>query len=190
MNPDPKIIKACIEGSERAMYSLYDHCYHRMMGVCMRYMNNTDDASAALNRAFLKIVTNLKKWDETRSFDAWAKKITINTLIDVCRKANTLRHQLPISPIDELNEPQMPVHLNGADQNLSSEHLERMINELPDMHRTVFNLYALDGYSHAEVADALGCSGSASKWYLHQARRMLKEKLEQFLIEEKKLQHG
>jgi RNA polymerase sigma factor (sigma-70 family) len=190
MNPDPKLIKACIQGDERAFRALFSCCYSLMMAICVRYLGNPDDARGVVNQAFYKIVKNLKTWDEDRSFEAWAKKITVNTAIDECRKNQQHKKHMPLTPIDDVHEVWMPISVNDAEYSLSVEALETMIRELPELHRRVFNLHAIDGYSHAEIADVLDCSVSASKWYLHQARKILKEKLENIFSEEKKINHG
>lgn len=190
MNPDKAVITACKKGDERAFYSLFSCCYSVMMGICMRYLGDKDEANATVNQAFLKIIKNLDKWDDGRPFEAWAKTITINMVIDVCRQKNVRHKNMPLSPLETVQDHQLGVNENFADRKFEAEILERMILNLPEMHRQVFNLYALDGFSHAEIATLLNCSVSASKWYLHQARKILQGQLNDSPIMENKYHHG
>lgn len=160
------------------------------MGICMRYLGDQDESKSAVNQSFLKIISNLDKWDESRPFEAWAKRITINTVIDICRQNNARTVKMPLTHVEDLNENWAGIAVNEAAARLDTEQLEFMISSLPEMHRSVFNMYAIDGYTHSEIAAMLNCSVSASKWYLHQARKLLQEQLEAYLIAEKKYQHG
>ena len=153
-------------------------------------MCDEQEANSIVNKAFLKIIQNLAKWDKKRPFEAWARTITVNTALDACRKKSTLNQNMPMAPLEIASNNSTAISLNSAEGSLNAEILEKMINALPDMHRQVFNLFAIDGFNHKEVAELLDCSESSSKWYLHQARKMLQEKLENLLLNEKKYQHG
>lgn len=190
MKPDIDIIMACKKGDERAYFALFSLCYGHMKSICIRYLGDELEADGAVNKAFLKIVMNLDKWDVKRPFEAWARTITVNTALDACRKKKSQSKNMPLTPIDDAGNDNNIISINEADEKLNAELLERMIYELPDMHKQVFNLFALDGFSHKEIAEKLDCSVSASKWYLHQARKILQEKLDVFLMNEKKYQHG
>lgn len=190
MNPDIAVIQACKRGDERAYHALFSCCYGVMMGICVRYLGEQEEAKSVLNQAFLKIVRNLPSWDEQRPFEAWAKTITINTAIDACRQIKAQKKNMPLSPLEMVQDSWIGTNENYADLSFDAERLERLVAALPETHRQIFNLYALDGYSHAEIAELLNCSVSASKWYLHQARKILQENLKEMMMAEKKYQHG
>lgn len=178
MNPDPKLIKACIRKDRQAQEQLYRLCFSSMMGVCVRYFRNESDAVAALNEAFLKIINNLHKRNEQIPFEAWIRRISINTSIDAFRKNKSYKTHIQSGWEHGLPEQQdSGYEINQADLKLDAEAIEKMIQELPPMSKQVFNLFAIDGYSHKEIADLLGISSGTSKWHVSFARKELKQKL-------------
>lgn len=173
MRPDPRLIAACIREERKAQSELYQLCYGTLMGVCMRYCRNRDDAAAALNLGFLKLLKGLKGWKEHVPFEAWARRIMINTLIDEFRRSKSYRSRFSIE--EELPPGAREPVFNEADMRLDAEALEALIQELPPVSRQVFNLFALDGYSHAEIGQMLGMTESTSKWHVHFARKYIRE---------------
>lgn len=178
MNPDPKLIKACIRKDRRAQEQLYRLCFSSMMGVCMRYFRNESEAVAALNEAFLKILNNLQKRGESTPFEAWIRRITINTAIDAFRKNKSYKaHIQPGWEFGVHEQEESGFEINEAALQLDAEAIEQMIQELPPMSMQVFNLFAIDGYSHKEIGDLLGISPGTSKWHVSFSRKELKKKL-------------
>jgi len=178
MNPNPKIIKGCIRKDRRAQEQLYRLCFSSMMGICMRYFRNESEAIAALNGAFLKILNNLQNRGDHIPFEAWIKRITINTAIDAFRKNRSYKAHIQPGWDSGIHEEQAAgFEINDADLQLDAEAIEQMIHELPPMSKQVFNLFAIDGYSHKEIADLLGISIGTSKWHVSFARKELKQKL-------------
>lgn len=173
MQPDPKIIRKCLKQDRRAQQLLYKDCFAVLMGICSRYYKNKDESVAALNMGFLKILKSLDKRKENVPFKAWISRIMINTIIDEYRKTRTYKER--ISPVDfaEPHEEPEPVHLNDAEMNLDAEDVEQMLLQLPPTTRRVFNLYAIDGYSHDEVAELLQMKPGTSKWHVSTARKQL-----------------
>lgn len=173
---DPKILRACADGDRRAQNELYRLCYSPLMSVCMRYKKDRDDAASMLNVGFLKILQNIHKYDSTTPFVAWIKRIMINTMIDDYRK--TKKDQIVESR--DFSERQVDIDgidFNLADKQFDADQIRMIINELPEMTLKVFNLYAIDGYSHKEIGTMLGMSDGTSKWHLSNARQKIKEKL-------------
>ncbi|MAT56198.1 MAG: RNA polymerase subunit sigma-24 [Saprospirales bacterium] len=174
---DRKLLRDARKGDSRAQYRLYRWCFPILMSVCSRYRNVEADAVAMLNEGFLKIVTKLDKYREDQPFEAWIKRIMINTLIDDFRKNRQVRELVEYHDFTDFNDHDQLTDLNTADLQFDAAELEAMIHSLPPMSRKVFNLYAIDGYSHKEVGKLLGISEGTSKWHLSFARKRLQDML-------------
>lgn len=176
MTIEPKILTACAAGDRRAQNELYRLCYSHLMSVCIRYKPDRDEAASMLNVGFLKILQNLDKYSSDTPFIAWIKRIMINTMIDDYRK----HKKDQVVEQRDFNEPQFDIKgfdVNEADRAFDAAEIRAIIGELPEMTKKVFNLYAIDGYNHKEVAKMLGMSEGTSKWHLSNARKKLKELL-------------
>jgi RNA polymerase sigma-70 factor (ECF subfamily) len=161
-----------------------------MLSICFRYFNNEEDALDAMNRSFLKIFDKIRQFKAEGSLDVWLRRITVNTCLDVL-KQNKKYHQNFIHT-DEFSlygEPADENELQDENQSallaLPSDAIYELVLQLPPASRTVFNLYAIDGYSHVQIAEQLKISTGTSKWHLSNARKILSEKLLQ-LVKEKK----
>lgn len=177
-----EIIQACIKKERKAQFELFKLCYGFLMAICRRYYSNKEDSEAILNKAFLKILDNLKKYRTEVPFKLWIRRIMINTIIDEFRKEKKYREQMQFSesPVEENNS-----ELNIADLKLDAAYLYKMLDELPDMSRKVFCLFAIDGFKHSEIAVQMEISEGTSKWHVSNARSLLREMLEK--IEKKTL---
>lgn len=149
------------------------------MSVAMRYKTNPEDAKAMVNQAFLKIMTNIQKYTFDGPFEAWIRRIMINTLIDDFRKIQKERDRIEHIDFSETNGNSYGFNFNEAEQIFSVGELEAMIHQLPNMTRNVFNLFAIDGYKHKEIADLFGISIGTSKWHLANARKKLLQMLQE-----------
>ncbi|SDK23804.1 RNA polymerase sigma-70 factor, ECF subfamily [Catalinimonas alkaloidigena] len=152
---------------------LYQHFYSYAMSICMRYAPNREDALEILNDGFMKIFTKIdKRYDTSRSFAGWLRRIMINTALDYYRKQARQPHE------EELQQA-AAVSLDG-DQlaQLQYEELVDMVQKLTPAYRTVFNLYAIDGFNHEEIAAMLHISVGTSKSNLAKARVKLQHMLE------------
>lgn len=155
-----------------AQENLYKLLSPTMMGICLRYTPDQDTAADVLQLGFIKVFQKLGDFRMEGSFEGWVKRIMVNTAIEAYRKN---KRTLVTVSLDEVNE---------GDQGFGLDHLEtqdllKMIQELPNGYRVVFNLYAIEGYSHKEIAAELGISEGASKSQLSRARTVLKEKIKQ-----------
>ena len=176
--PDSQLIKGCLKQDRRAQERLYRECFAVLMGICTRYYRNKDESVAAMNLGFLKILTNLNKKKEGVPFEPWIRRIMINTIIDEFRRSRAYRET--ISPVDfsePLEQPQ-GFSVNTAELNSDAEDVERMLQALPPATRQVFNLFAIDGYPHADIAALLDISEGTSKWHVAAARKLLTQWLE------------
>ncbi|MEM6264050.1 MAG: RNA polymerase sigma factor [Bacteroidota bacterium] len=181
MNITPQLLKACKRQDRRAQSALYKACFQPLMGICMRYQKNEADAVAALNQAFLKIIQKLDTYPPKVPFEAWAKRITINTLIDVYRAQKRHQDKVAYYEFYETDDFTGLVSFNEADQQLDAQEIEQLIQQLPDMSRKVFNLFAIDGYSHKEICKMLDISEGTSKWHVSSARKFLRKRLEHLI---------
>ncbi len=147
----------------------------------MRYHKQEADALSVLNMGFLKILKNLKKRKPDTPFEPWIRRIMINTIIDEFRKDKRHRAHMTYTDFDDRSDLDDYIDFNEADRQFDAAAIEQMICQLPDMSRQVFNLYAIDGYSHAEIAQMLGISVGTSKWHVSTARSTVKQMLLQQL---------
>lgn len=177
MNINPQIIKGCKKQDRKAQSELYRLCFNVLMGVCIRYMRNEPDAVSVLNLGFLKILNNLDKHKPNVPFDAWIRRIMINTIIDEFRKSKKHREHMEYTDFEKGAYHEHFVDVNAADSKFDAEALEELIQQLPPVSRKVFNLYAIDGYTHKEIGKMLNISDGTSKWHLSFARKKLREML-------------
>ncbi|MAY83143.1 MAG: RNA polymerase subunit sigma-24 [Flavobacteriales bacterium] len=178
MHIDKELINACLENDRLAQNSLYKLVFSYLMSHCIRYKKDYQTAGNSLNGIFLKILTHLGDYDvEGSSFQAWIKRIAVNQLIDEYRKEEREKKHLVFE--EKLNSNELN-HSSYDRQMLEmeSEYLRRMISELPPKTAAVFNLYAIDGYKHKEIAEMLDISINTSKWHLSDARKKLQARLE------------
>lgn len=170
------IIKECIQKDRKCQQVLYKAFYGYAMGICLRYTNDRDEAVEVLNKGFFKVFTHLDRFDTTRPFKSWLGRIMMNTSID------HYRSNLKMAYVIDLEEASQVSIGDLSDSNLNYADLISMVQKLPPAYRTVFNLFAVEGYSHEEIAELLGISVGTSKSNLHKARKKLKQMI--FLTEE------
>jgi RNA polymerase sigma factor (sigma-70 family) len=167
--PDEKIkhlIKRCIENDRRSQKELYKCFYALAMGICLRYANNKEDAVSIMNEGFFKVFNKIGIYDFDRPFEGWLRRIMTNTAIDFYR--STLRFVENTTDLDG-HENTAYIADTGLEK-LYYKDLLDMVQALTPGYRTVFNLYALEGYSHEEIAEMLGISTGTSKSNLFKAR--------------------
>jgi RNA polymerase sigma factor (sigma-70 family) len=169
---DAGLIEACLKEDRAAQAQLYKKYYGAMMAVCMRYLGNRDNALEVLNNAFLKVFRNLGDYAFKGSFEGWIKRIVYHCALDYIRQNAKYSHHA--------NVEELPLSVEATVmQKLYVEDLLSLLAEVPLSSRTVFNMYVLDGYKHDEIAKELGISSGTSKWHLSEARRFLKQKIEE-----------
>ena len=165
------IIKGCIKKDRSSQHLLYKEFYSYCMAICRRYSLNDFDAADVLNDGFLKVFTHIEKYDPEKPFKSWLGKIITNTAID------HYRANLKFTDHDELSTHENIGHVAAVYDRLAYKDLLELVQELSPAYRTVFNLYAIDGYTHEEIADLLKISIGTSKSNLFKARQKLQEKL-------------
>lgn len=180
MDIQPKLIALCIKQDRKAEYELYKLSYSYLMSICTRYSKDKDSASEALNMGFLKILKNLVNYKPEVPFKAWIRRIMINTLIDEYRKNKKERER--VTYVEEYYDNSDFSEVNEALSRINYNQILEEINKLPAATRKVFNLFAIDGYSHKEIGEMLDISEGTSKWHLNAARQKLKEYIENSVL--------
>ncbi len=167
-----QLIKRCIARERLAQKQLYDQYAPAMYSVVRRYIYSDHIVQEVMNDAFFKVFTNLEQYAHQGAFGGWIRRIFVNTIMDRLRRDRKEREILHTKPAEEdgLIESE-------AITNMSFKELLLHIHELPEMHRTVFNMYVFDDFTHKEIALQLLISEVNCRWYLKDARRRLREKI-------------
>jgi len=177
------IIKGCLSDDKKSQEMLYRKYAATLFGLCLRYCRTRAEAEDVLQEGFVKIFSNLKNYKYQGSFEGWLKRIVINTAL------NSYRDNLKkgfMQNIDNIYDSD--IH-SQANENVFGKYavddLMKLIQELPDGYRAVFNLYAIEGFNHKEIADMLDITESTSKSQLSRARKYLQNKLAETSINSK-----
>jgi RNA polymerase sigma factor (sigma-70 family) len=165
------LIRECLRGSPQHQRLLYDRFAGKMYVVCLRYARMPADAADILQEGFVKVFTKLGQYNFQGSFEGWIRRIMVNTAL---RTYQRQRFEQELSGFERL--PEAPVDPEALSA-LSEAELLRLIGRLPEGYRLVFNLVAIEGYSHAEAAEILEIQESTSRSQLTKARRWLCEQL-------------
>jgi RNA polymerase sigma-70 factor (ECF subfamily) len=176
----PSLIALCIKQDRKAEFELYKLTYSYLMSICMRYSKDKDTASESLNLGFLKILKNLTSYKSSIPFKSWIRRVMVNTLIDEYRKNK--REKEKIMYVNEYYDSPDFSEVNEALSRLNYQQLLSQINLLPEATKKVFNLFAIDGYSHKEIGEMLMISEGTSKWHVNAARQKLKEYIENSVL--------
>ena len=164
-------IQACVARERWAQRKLYEDYYGPLMGLCLRYADNQDDALDILHDGYIKVFRHIGKYQPGTSLIAWMRRIMVNTAIDYYRKKTRRR-------TEDLDEAQgIQSHEPGAVSQMATETILGCIQQLSPAYRSVFNLYVIEGFSHKEIADILSITESTSRSNLVKARLKLREML-------------
>ena len=166
------LIQRSLKNDRKAQKAIYDSLFGKMCALCKRYARTDEDAYEILNTGFLKVFRYLDRYELGTNFEQWVKTIMINTSLDYLRSTRTYREIISYD-----NNFEGTGSYNLALPNLRIEELYRMIKRITPMSQTVFNLYAIDGFSHKEIAQMLDISIGTSKWHLFEARRQLQSQV-------------
>ena len=175
---DQSIIDKCKVNDRRAQEKLYEWFYVKLMPTCMRYHKNEEDARHILNIGFVKMCKNLDKLKDGTPFEAWVRRIVMNTIIDEFRKNKKYIQLVDNKDTDRELELAGTTVENSIWSKLETDVLMGLLKRLPDVSRKVFNLYVIDGYSHKEIGAMLDISDGTSKWHLSNARKLLRGMVE------------
>jgi RNA polymerase sigma factor (sigma-70 family) len=165
------LLDGCRREDRRSQEMLYKLLASKMLVVCMRYAKDRFEAEDMLQIGFVKVFQKVKEFRGDGSFEGWIRRIMVNTAIEIYRKNQRM---LNVVDVDEAYDvPQVTFDMNE----LEAKDLMKAVQSLSTGYRMIFNLYAIEGYSHREIAEQLGISEGASKSQLSRARAILKEKI-------------
>lgn len=171
-----KLVERCAEGDRKYQQLLYKALYGRMLGACLRYANDTEEAKDFLHEGFIKVFEKIKDFKHTGSFEGWVRRIIVNNTIDYLRKKKKMNLDYDKQEILEQLDDNSDNDLETMKlQNLTAEKIVGLIQELTPGYRTVFNMYVIEEYSHKEIAEMLNISIGTSKSNLAKAKDKLRE---------------
>jgi RNA polymerase sigma-70 factor, ECF subfamily len=157
--------------------ALYAHCYEPMIKVCNRYTNDAETSASLYNDAMFKVFKKIEAYKEDGKIMGWVKRIVVNTCIDYVR----LKTPMPTIEIKETNEAEYAIE-EIVLHRMSALEIQKTIKQLPKNIATIFNLYVYEEYNHTEIAELLQIPAGTSRYYLSEARRLLKGKIENNII--------
>ena len=163
-----EIIAGCAIASEKHQELLYKWYYGYVMAISLSYCTSRDIAQEITHDSFMKIFGSLNKFDEKQALKSWIRKITVNTAIDYYRRNKKHLNHLDVS------EYSTEIPSSNIIDQLSIDDIYKIIEELPEMLKVVFNLYEIEGYSHKEIVRLVGIKESSSRTYLMRAKMKLR----------------
>jgi len=175
---DETLVQKCISGNADAQRELFDRFSPLMLGVAMRYIKDKERAEDVLQDGFIKVFKNIYRFEHKGSLEGWIRRIIVNTALDQLRKYKKEQTNIELDDVSfEL------VQKSDAEERLQAEVLMEIIQQLPDGYRIVFNMFAIEGYSHKEIADELNITESTSKSQYSRAKSVLRKTLKKYNIE-------
>ena len=163
------LIALAVQQNRHAQQQIYEKYSPKMLGVCRQYIRDIHAAEDVMITAFMKVFSNLKHFENKGSFEGWIRRIMINESISYIRAKKQL------SFIEDM--PYADSGFNNIESGLSVDDIQSLIDNLPDGYRMIFNLYAIEGFKHREIAEILGISEGTSKSQLSHARKLLQEQI-------------
>jgi RNA polymerase sigma-70 factor (ECF subfamily) len=167
---DEQIVKGCIEKNAIAQKHLYEKHVRKMMGVCLRYADNHEEAEDVVQNGFISVFENIASYKGTGSLEGWIRKIMVNTALTNIRKNKKLKQNIELESVEFM----LPSNAHAGDS-FAAKDLLKIIQTLPVGFRTVFNLYAIEGYSHKEIGEMLNISEGTSKSQYSRAKAHLQK---------------
>jgi RNA polymerase sigma factor (sigma-70 family) len=165
------LMEGCKAGNRKMQELLYKQTASKMLAVCMRYAKDHMEAEDSLQMGYIKIFQKISEYRGEGSFEGWMRRIMVNTAIESYRK--NIKSMNVVSIDESFEQPSTGFDLNR----LGMQDLMKIIQNLADGYRMVFNMYAIEGYSHKEIAELLGITEGASKSQLSRARAILKQEI-------------
>lgn len=170
---ETEIIQGCLKGNAKFQKLLYDKYTRVMMGVCLRYAANQHEAQDILQDGFVKVFQKLDTYSGKGAFEGWMRRVFVNTALDQLRKKKEERFNIDIDSVEYQLEA-----TGSVLEKIAAEDLLKVIQQIPVGYRTIFNLYAIEGYSHKEIAEELGITVNTSKSQYSRAKGYLRQRVE------------
>lgn len=180
---ESEMIKGSLKNNRESQKALYEYYYNKMLGVCLRYSKDSDEAKEILHEGFFKVFTNLKNFKTTDSFEEWIKKMMVSSAIDYLNKnkqnliVSTFNaNKTAVNTFEEISDEDLVLRIN-------KEEILKAVQALTPAYRKVFNLYAIDGYSHKQISETLDISEETSESNFSKAKFNLRKNI---ILETKK----
>jgi RNA polymerase sigma factor (sigma-70 family) len=170
---DNTLVKECLNENSKAQKALFDKFAPKMLSVCLRYMKNTEQAEDALQDGFIKVFRYLKYYENTGALEGWIRRIIVNTCLDELKKNKKLLLNVSVEEVEYKLESN-----DFVQEQMMADDLLKLIQSMPEGYRVIFNMFAIEGYAHQEIATKLGISESTSKSQYLRARGYLRERIE------------
>ncbi|MDF3028236.1 MAG: polymerase, sigma-24 subunit, subfamily [Fluviicola sp.] len=170
---DLTLVNECAKGNSKAQRALFDKFAPKMLAVCQRYLRNSQEAEDVLQDGFVKVFQKIVDFKMEGSLEGWIRRIVVNTALDTIRKNKKL--------LDDVQVEEVQYKVSFTDHQFDGmdlAQLMKLIDGMPDGYRIVFNMFAIEGYSHKEIADTLGVTENTSKSQYSRARAFLRTQLE------------
>ena len=172
---EAKLIEECIKGSRKAQKELYDKYNALFFSLCLLYTHTREEAEDILIMGFMEIFESLPNYKQEGSFEGWMKKILIHKAIDYFRANKKYQVNVDIEEVETEGSI-----INTVVQDMDAKYILKQIQAMPDGYQQVFNLYAIEGYKHIEIAKLLNISESTSKSQYSKAKKWLQQKLKDY----------
>jgi RNA polymerase sigma factor (sigma-70 family) len=169
---EERMVRGCVKGQPLHQEALYNLYYRKMFGVCLRYAPDRETAEDILQDGFVKVFKNIGSFEGKGSLEGWIRRVIVNTALEMLRKKSNMYPVVDIQQAANTDGGWDIVSL------MSEQEILRMVQALPAGYRTVFNLYAIEGYSHKEIAERLNISEGTSKSQFARARQTLQESIQ------------
>ena len=167
-----QLIEGCRKGDRRAQKALYETFSRKMMSVCLRYVSDWETARDLLQEGFVKVFTHIDSYTGNGSFEGWIRKIFVNSALEYLRHADVLRESTDLDQTAEVAQTD-----SSPLSDISAAELMQLIQSLPTGFRTIFNLFAIEGYSHKEISERLHITESTSRSQYTRAKQLLQRKV-------------
>ncbi len=174
-----EMIRGCRKGDPKAQRELYNRLSRRMLGICVRYVTVRAEAEDIMITGFMKVFDRISQFKGEGSFEGWIMKIMVNESLSYIRKNKAMWAEV------DIDHASAQPDTTWAESHLHSDDLLKLVQELPAGYRTVFNLYAIEGFSHKEIGEMLNINENTSKSQLSRARALLQSRL--IVLEKEKM---
>ena len=171
------VIQGCLAGEAKSQRALFEWLAPKMMTVCKRYTNDQMEAEDVLQEGFIKLFGRMDSYTFQGSFEGWSRRLFVNTALDHIRKEKKNKF------LEDVDNPMIQIDTDSFIlEGLEAEHLMKLLELIPTGYRVVFNLFAIEGYSHKEIAEMLNITESTSKSQFFRAKSFIQKKLEELNV--------
>ncbi|MBX2846067.1 MAG: RNA polymerase sigma factor [Saprospiraceae bacterium] len=168
---ETQLFLGCKAQDRRSQRAIYERYYGYVKYVAYLYVSNEEDASEILNEVFFKVFKNIDRYDINKAFKPWLRRITINTALNVCRSKQSRGHSVELQPYHDSSTT------NVGETSVYYDEILALLANLPKKYAQVFRMFAIEGFSHKEIAEQLNIKLGTSKSCFHRARNLMKEQL-------------